>query len=40
MITLIIVQAANKLVRFGKEVRETWQEAQRLRQALSGPTEE
>ena len=40
MIALIIVQAANKLVRFGKEVRDTWQEAQRLRQALSGPTEE
>lgn len=40
MITLFIVQAANKLVRFGNEVRETWREAQRLRQALPGPTEE
>jgi hypothetical protein len=40
MITLIIVQMANKLVEFGKEVRETWQETQRLRQALPGPTEE
>ena len=40
MIMLIIVQAANKLIRFGREVRETWQEAQRLRQALPGPTEE
>ena len=40
MITLIIVQVANKLAQFGKEVRETWQEAQRLRQALPGPTEE
>ncbi len=40
MITLIIVQMATKLVQFGKEVRETWQEAQRLRQALPGPTEE
>ncbi len=40
MITLIIVQVANKLARFGKEVRETWRETQRLRQALSGPTEE
>jgi hypothetical protein len=40
MITLIIVQVANKLARFGREVLETWREAQRLRQALSGPTEE
>jgi len=40
MITLIIVQVANKLAQFGNEVRETWQEAQRLRQALPGPTEE
>ena len=40
MIALIIVQAANKLAHFGKEVVATWQEAQRLRQALSGPTEE
>ena len=40
MITLIIVQVANKLAQFGKEVRATWQEAQRLRQALPGPTEE
>ena len=40
MVTLIIVQAANKLAHFGKEVRETWQETQRLRQALPGPTEE
>ena len=40
MITLIIVQVANKLARFGKEVLETWQEAQRLRRALNGPTEE
>ncbi|MES2197623.1 MAG: hypothetical protein V4517_24660 [Pseudomonadota bacterium] len=40
MIALIIVQAANKLARIGKEVLETWRETQRLRQALSGPTEE
>jgi hypothetical protein len=40
MITLIIVQAANKLVRFGKEVRATWRETQRLRRVLPGPTEE
>ena len=40
MITLIIVQMANKLARFGKEVLDTWQEAQRLRQGLNGPTEE
>ena len=40
MITLIIVQAANKLVRFGKEVRDTWRETQRLRRSMAGPTEE
>jgi len=40
MITLIIVQLANKLVRLGKDVAETWREMQRLRQALPGPTEE
>jgi hypothetical protein len=40
MIALIIVQAANKLARLGKDVLETWREAQRLRQALPGPTEE
>ncbi|MDP1867035.1 hypothetical protein [Bradyrhizobium sp.] len=40
MITLIIVQAANKLARFGKDVVETWRETQRLRQTLPGPTEE
>ena len=40
MITLIIVQMANKLAQFGKDALETWQEAQRLRQALPGPTEE
>jgi len=40
MITLIIVQAANKLAHFGKEVLDTWRETQRLRRALPGPTEE
>ena len=40
MVTLIIVQAAHKLAQFSKEVRETWQETRRLRQALPGPTEE
>jgi hypothetical protein len=40
MITLIIVQMANKLAQFGREARETWQETRRLRQTLSGPTEE
>jgi hypothetical protein len=39
MLTLIIVQVA-RLARFGKEVRETWRETQRLRRALPGPTEE
>ena len=40
MITLIIIQLATKLARFGQEVRETWHEAQRLRSALPGPMEE
>ena len=40
MVTLIFIQVANKLVRFGKEVRETWRETQRLRRSLAGPTEE
>lgn len=40
MVTLIIMHAATGLVRFGKEVRETWREAQQLRRMLPGPTEE
>ncbi|WP_291853262.1 hypothetical protein [Bradyrhizobium sp.] len=40
MVTLIIIQAATRLGRFGKAVRETWREAQRLRRSLAGPTEE
>jgi len=40
MVTLIIMQVATKLARFGKEVRETWHETQRLRRILRGPTEE
>jgi hypothetical protein len=40
MITLFIVHVGNKLVRIGKEVHATWQEAQRLRRTLPGPTEE
>ena len=40
MLTLIIVQVATKLARFGKEVSATWREAQRLRRLLRGPTEE
>ena len=40
MITLIIVHVAKKLTRFGKDVSETWREAQRLRRSLPGPTEE
>ena len=40
MVTLIIIQLATKLARFGKEVRETWRETQRLRRVLPGPTEE
>jgi len=40
MVTLIIVQVATRLARLGKEVREMWREAQRLRRSLAGPTEE
>ena len=40
MVTLIIMQVANKLARFGKQVRATWRETQRLRRVLPGPTEE
>ena len=40
MITLIIIQLATRLARFGNEVRETWRETQRLRRTLAGPTEE
>jgi hypothetical protein len=40
MVTLIIVHVANKLARFGKDVREIWHETQRLRRTLAGPTEE
>jgi hypothetical protein len=40
MVTLIIIQVANKLARFGKAVSESWREAQRLRRILPGPTEE
>jgi hypothetical protein len=40
MVTLIIIQVATKLARFGKEVRDTWRETQRLRRSLSGPAEE
>ena len=40
MITLILVQLATRLAGFGNEVLATWQEAQRLRRLLPGPTEE
>ena len=40
MVTLIIIQVASKLARFGKEARETWRETQRLRRNMAGPTEE
>ena len=29
-----------RLARLGKEVRDTWREAQRLRRSMAGPTEE
>lgn len=40
MVTLIIMQLASRLARFGKEALETWREAQQLRRNLSGPIEE
>jgi hypothetical protein len=40
MLTLIIVHVAKQLSRFGKDVSETWREAQRLRRRLPSPTEE
>jgi hypothetical protein len=40
MVTLIIVHVANKLARFGKEVRDIWRETQQLHRVLPGPTEE
>ena len=40
MVTLIIIQLATRLARFGKEVGETWRETQRLRRNLAGPMEE
>jgi len=40
MITIILVQVAAKLARFGKDVRQTWRETQRRRRTLRGPTEE
>ena len=40
MVTLIIMQVATKLARFGRQVGETWRETQRLRRSLAGPAEE
>ncbi|WP_256380308.1 hypothetical protein [Bradyrhizobium sp. CCBAU 051011] len=40
MVTLIIMHVATKLARIGKEVLETWREAQQLRRTLAGPMEE
>jgi hypothetical protein len=40
MVTLIIVQLATKLARFGSEAAKTWREAQRLRRTLGGPMDE
>src|SRR5258708_27062486 len=37
MVTIFFVHLATRLAHFGKEVRETWQEAQRLRRILPGP---
>jgi hypothetical protein len=40
MVTLFILQVANKLARLGRELRDIWYETQRLRRTLPGPTEE
>jgi len=40
MVTLLIIQLANKLARFGKGAGEIWRETQRLRRSLVGPMEE
>jgi hypothetical protein len=40
MVTTMILHVANRVAQFGKEVREIWREAQRLRHAMPGPTEE
>jgi hypothetical protein len=40
MVTLLIIQLADKLTRFGKEARDIWRETQRLRRSLAGPTED
>ena len=40
MVTIFILQVATRLAHFGKEARETWREAQRLRRSMPGPTEE
>jgi hypothetical protein len=40
MVTLLIMQLATRLARFGSDVLETWREAQHLRRTLAGPTDE
>ena len=40
MVTITILHAANRLAHLAKEVRAVWREAQRLRHAMPGPTEE
>jgi hypothetical protein len=40
MFMSMIVHVAGKMVRLGKDIAETWREAQRLRRALSGPMDE
>jgi hypothetical protein len=40
MVTLLIMQLATRLARFGNDVHATWREAQRLRRTLAGPTDE
>jgi len=40
MITLLIMQLATRLARFGNDALETWREVQHLRRTLAGPTDE
>jgi hypothetical protein len=40
MVTITILHLANRIAHFGKEVRDVWREAQRLRRAMPGPADE
>ena len=40
MVTIMILHVANRIAHVAKEARDIWREAQRLRHAMPGPTEE